>query len=50
MYHFKENLSEISELSSIIAKLQNFASDFASWSQKLRSSETDQNFKVFLSI
>ena len=29
---------------------RDFASDFASWSQKSRSGEIGQNFKVFLSI
>ena len=31
-------------------KSRNFASDFVSWSQKSRSGEIGQNFKVFLSI
>ena len=31
-------------------KFRDFASDFASWSQKSRSGEIGKNFKVFLSI
>ena len=44
IYHFKENFQR--ELAWIISKLQNFASNFASWSQKSRSGEIE----VFLSM
>ena len=33
-----------------VTKFGDFASDFASWSQKSRSGEIGQNLKVFLSI